>query len=272
MSNTVQSFLEFIQKGHYSKKKNAESFLKEAKDELRQLLYAYEGKRFEFEKVGMVAKYVTKEVREINQEQLILDLSDYILEEHLHHVLEVDPKKLTEDQKEDLSQFYLPATYYVRPTLNKVGKTYTEPQDILFGGQSEIELVTEIRNVSAHFKRLDAEYDRLKAEWSKDADLIKKKKLKTPVGSLSYLPHKREYNIEQIINEKSLDFFLQHGKVNLERLNEWIEMGVLDRTILNKNRTVLDITLQFMVMTLDAEKKMYQGMEWRKKQLRKRAI
>lgn len=272
MSNTVQSFLEFVQEGHYSKKKNAESFLKEAKDELRQLLYAYDGKRFEFEKVGMVAKYVTKEVREIDQEQLIIDLSDYILEEHLHHVLEVNPKNLTEDQKEDLTQFYLPATYYVRPTLNKFGKAYTTSQDILFGGQSEIELVTEIRNVSAHFKRLETEYERLKAEWAKDNELIKKKKLKTPVGSLSYLAHKREYNIEQILNEKSLDFFLQHGKVNLERLNEWIEMGVLDGSILKKNRTVTDITLQFMVMTLDAERKMHQGMEWRKKQLRKRAI
>lgn len=135
-----------------------------------------------------------------------------------------------------------------------------------------MELVTEIRDISARLKQLDAEYERLKAEWATDFELIQKKKLKTPIGSLSYLPNKREYNIEQILNEKSFDFFLKHGKVNLERLNEWIEMGVLDGSILKKNRTVTDITLQFMVMTLEAEKKMFKGMEWRKKQLRKRAI
>lgn len=272
MSNTLQGFLEFVQEGHYSKKKNAEAFLKDAKNELRQLLYAYEGRRFEFKKVGMVAKYVAKEVREIDQQQLMLDLADYILEDHLHHVVEMDLKKVTEDQKEDLQQFYLPATYYVSPTLNKVGKSFMKPQEILFGGQSEVELITEIRDVSAHLKRLDAEYDLLKAEWAKDGNLIEKKKLMTTIGSLSYLANKREYNIEQILNEKSFDYFLKHGKVNLERLNEWIEMGVLDSSILKKNRTVIDIQLQFMVMTLEAEKKMFQGMEWRKKQLRKRAI
>lgn len=128
MSKTVRSFVEFVQEGHYSEKKNAESFLKESKNELRQLLYAYEGKRFEFEKAGMVAKYIMKEVREIDQVRLMLDLSDYIMEGHLHHVVEVDVKKITEDQKEDLTQFYLPATYYVRPSLNKVGKSYTKPQ------------------------------------------------------------------------------------------------------------------------------------------------
>lgn len=272
MSEAIAHFIQFVEKGTYGEKKNAENFLKDAKSELKELLYAYDGRRFEFEKAGMVAKFVAKEIREVNHEQLIRDISDYILEDHLHHVLEVDLHKITEDQKEDLTQFYLPATYYVRPTLNKAGKCHIKPKDILFGGQSELELVTEIRDVSAQLKQYEEEYEQLKTLLAADSVLQEKGKIKTPIGSLSYLENKRKYNVEQLLNEKSLDFFLEYGSVNMERLGEWIEMGVIDGAILKKNRTVTDIALQFMVMTAESERKMFRGMEWKKKQLRKRVI
>lgn len=270
MSNDIGRFVRFVDSGSYGEMKNAEQFLECAKEELRSMLYEQDGKRFEFPEAGMVARFTVKSVREINQEQLIEDLSDYLHEEQLLEVLEIDKKKLTPELIKELDPFLLPATYYAKPTLNKVGKGFRRQEDVLFGGQSELELISEIRDVAAHLKRYKEEYEDIRSQLMADAKLREAKKIKTKVGSISYVPHKREYNKQLVLSRHSFDFFKKYGKVNMEKLNKWIEMGLVQKWILTANNELKDLNVTFSCMTLEAEAKMFQGMNWKKEKGRRR--
>lgn len=272
MSKDITRFVRFVRSGRYGEMKNAEQFLNQAKEELKQLLYQQDGKRFEFKEAGMVARFTLKPVREINMEQMIEDLSDYLHEDRLIELLELDIKKLPAEQKMAIEPFLLPETFYARPTLNKVGKAFRKPEEVMFGGQSELELISEIRDVSARLKGYEAEYNQIRDSLNLDLRLLKVRKIKTPIGSISYVPHKPKYDKLQILKHFSFDFFAQYGCVNMEKLNEFIALGLVQSWILTANKELKDIAVIFSVMTLEAEAKMFRGMDYKKEQLRKRAI
>lgn len=272
MSKDITEFVNFVRSGKYGEMKNTEKFLKEAKEELKQLLYEQDGKRFEFSKAGMVARFTMKPVREINMEQLIEDLSDYVHEDYLIELVDIDMKKMTEELEMAIEPFLLPITYYARPALNKVGKTYRQSKEIMFGGQSEEELILEIKSVSEKLKQLEAEYDEIKASLNNDLRLMKIKKVKTSIGSITYVKHKPKYNKQQILRDFSIDFFINYGCVNMEKLNEFIVEGKVPSWILTANKELKDIAVSFSVMTLEAEAKMFKGMDWKRNKLLKRVI
>lgn len=272
MSKDITHFVNFVRSGKYGEMKNIEKFLKDAKEELKQLLYEQDGKRFEFKEAGMVARFTMKPVREINMGQLIEDLSDYVHEEYLIELVDIDMKKMTDGLKMAIEPFLLPRTYYARPTLNKIGKSYRKSEEIMFGGQSELELILEIKMVAEKLKRLEAEYDKIRNSLNSDLKLMKIKKVKTSLGSITYVQHKPKYNKKQILKEFTIDFFINYGCVNMERLNEFIAEGKAPSWILTANKELKDIAVSFSVMTIDAEAKMFKGLDWKRKQLLKRVI
>lgn len=272
MSKDITKFINFVRSGKYGEMKNAEKFLKDAKEELKQLLYEQDGKRFEFKEAGMVAKFTMKPVREINMEQLIEDLSDYVHEEYLIELLELDVKKMTEEIKLAIEPFLLPRTKYARPTLNKMGKSYRRQEEVMFGGQSELELVLEIKDVNEKLKLLEVEYDEIRNSLNKDFKLMKIKKVKTSLGSITYVQHKEKYNKQQILKDFTIDFFINYGYVSMEKLTEFIAEGKAPSWILTANKELKDIAVSFSVMTLEAEAKMFKGMDWKRNALLKRVI
>lgn len=49
---------------------------------------------------------------------------------------------------------------------------------------------------------------------------------------------------------------MEFGEVNVTKPQEWIQIGALPKEVLKAHQVVSDIRLDFMVMTLDSEKKM----------------
>ena len=254
--NALFDFELYVREGKYQEMKQKEDFLKQAKNYLRLEFETFEGKRHVFKSINMVAKFVTKEVRKTNHSGLIADALDYVRLESLVPLLSLNHKAIVHDELEkEVAPYLLPTTYYVKPTLNKVGKSYVRKSEYLFGGQSPIELLAEIRAVTEELKRLETEYETLKESLSLIPKLKEKKKLSSSVGSVSYIANKPVWDMEQIAEKFGEEFIVRYGKVDLTVMDEWIVSGIVPKAIVTNNRTVVDLRLDFMVIPLDVESK-----------------
>lgn len=251
---TVKIFEQFIKEGKYLAIKQREHFLEEAKSFLKCEFENLPGKRHVFKDINMVVKFVTKEIRNTNHHGLITELFDYVKPEMALPLLSLDKKKLKAENKDELAApFLLPTTYYIKPTLNKKGKAFVQKVDTLFGGQTYEELLFEINEVSTELTLLQNEYEEMKAELEKIVELTEKKKLKTSVGSISYLTHEPKWEMEPLMDVLGENFVINYGKVDMTLIDEWVLTGVIPKSIVTKNRTVIDLRLDFMVMPLDTE-------------------
>lgn len=252
----LRDFELYVQEGKYQEMKKLESFLKQAKDYLRGALHSLPGKRHEFKSINMVAKFVTEEVKETNHSGFITDALDYVRLEALLPLLSLNHDAIKRDELEkEIAPYLLPTTYYVRPTLNKAGKTYVQPTDYLFGGQSHLELLAEIKAVTEELDVVTKEYETLKESLHSLPQLKKKKKLSTSVGSISYLANKPSWDMEQIAEKFGEEFVIRYGKVNVGLLDEWVVSGRIPKSIVTNNRTVIDLRLKFVVIRIDTESK-----------------
>lgn len=81
-----------------------------------------------------------------------------------------------------------------------------------------------------------------------------KDKLSLDIGSISRVSNKPVWDINALINELGEEFILKHGKVKLSAIDEWILLGVLPKNIRSEYQQVVDIRLEFEVMSLEAER------------------
>lgn len=189
-SIAASQFIHLIESGQYKKKKKIESFLEQSKAYLSDYFSSWEGKRHEFRNQNMVAKFVAKKVNETDHSGLIDELLCYVRHDVVFPLLQLDSKAIREDgENESLKSYLLPKTFYVRPTLNKVGKRKVGQYDFLFGGQSDEELIAEIRDMAMKHKQLESNYEDFKSIAEHCSMLQEKKKVQTPYGSVSLIAH-----------------------------------------------------------------------------------
>ncbi|MEK5149111.1 hypothetical protein MKX53_19190 [Psychrobacillus sp. FSL K6-4615] len=251
---TIKAFETYIKEGQYREMKQREHFLEEAKLFLRKEFDQLPGKRYVFDEINMVVKYVTKEKRITDHSAIIMDLFDYVKPDMAISLISLDVKKMNNENKAELAApFLLPPTYYVRPTLNKKGKSYTQKVDTLFGGQSYEDLLQEIQREHKKLETNQREYESLKVQLEQIPKLIKDKKIKTSIGSVSYLPHAPKWEMETLLDVLGENFVCTYGKVNMELLDEWVLTGAIPKSIVTKNRQVVDLQTDFIVMSLDTE-------------------
>lgn len=254
---SVEAFMAFIHDSKYSLMKQHEVFLKQAKEHLRSDLHSLPDKRHEFDKINMVAKFVTKEVRKINNEELISDLLNYVKPEFALSLITLDSKAMKEaDMIGKASEYKLPDTYYLRPYLNKVGKRYNKSCDYMFGGQTNQELVSEIREVTLQHKEIEKEYERIKRRLHRYSMIENTRKIATPYGSLSMIANAATYDMQKLHENLGDDFLISFGKVKASELDELVMSGAIPKSIITNNRVVHDLRLDFVVMDLDDEGRM----------------
>ena len=251
-------FESFIEKGTYQKMKEKENFLKQSKAYLREIFEPSAEKRHEF-KNGMVAKFVSKNVYETNHSSLIEELFCYLSPEFVFPLIKLDDKQLKEQNLlEELIPFQLPPKYYVRPTLNKVGKSKIIIVDYLFGGQTEEELMEEIRNTNDELKLIKDEYNSLlKSQIINCPVLRDKKKVSTKYGSISLIQKKPEWNLEHLYKKYGEDIFIQYGNVQTGMLEEMVLQGAIPYELIKQHRKVVDVQLDFVVMRIEDEERLY---------------
>jgi len=85
---------------------------------------------------------------------------------------------------------------------------------------------------------------------------MKENSIKTEVGSISKIPNKPIWDIYSLEKYFGSEFLLEFGEVNVTKLQEWIQIGALPKDVLTAHQVVNDVRLDFMVMSLENEKRM----------------
>jgi hypothetical protein len=252
--NAAEGFINLMESGIYERMKQNKMFLDQSKSYLRSVLEPYETKRHVFKDLNWVAKFVPKKIWKINQAGLIEDLFCYVNPDIALSVLNLDAKSLEGDEM-DLDTYLLPKSFYVRPTLNKSGKSYVRLHDYLFGGQTIEELVAEIRFSSLEGAKYQEVYSRFK-EKSLHCSLLKeKRKINTPYGSVSLIENKPRWDLQSIYNTFGEELFIQYGKVDMAKMDALILKRLVPKSIFSAHRILKDIRLDFVVMDIESEEK-----------------
>lgn len=258
-----RNFEQFVMSGSYAEKQDSTKQANHAKDEIRKILSSSEERFHSFEDCGMVAIFTPKEIRETNHPALTEDIFNYVRSEALSQIIGFDNKRLLEDEQMELiSDFQYKPTYYAKATLNKYGKSfnYTLEEDLT--GATLPQLMKAAKYYHANANRLEEYYSRCIIS---PFNIMPKKKLSLEIGTISKIAHPPIWDINRMLDELGEDFVLHYSKVKLSKLEEWIQIGALPADIKSLHQQVVDIRLDFSVMTIEARNRALKAFDARRK-------
>jgi len=154
--------------------------------------------------------------------------------------------------------------YKLHIAFNKEGKLIKQYPTESFEEQNIDGLIETFNSWNMDHKRLVDEYEKTKLEMLTCPVLQKEKKVSHKYGSVSRVALDPEYNISQIYEELGADFLIRYGKPDSEKLQEFVYRGLLSQSDVDQFKQVIDIRLDFMVLTLDAEERMFSMLHNRK--------
>jgi hypothetical protein len=247
----------YVQSGQYQQLNQAKHRVNVIKEGFRTHLDSSEERRHVFPKFNLVAKFVPKNVYQVDH----VALNEYLYNKGLLlPCVEVDTAQLKEqgDMMELLEGFQLPRTYFVKASHNKIGKekVATIPYDVEGLPIEKLGLLLTLH--SRNLQAAEYEYTKLKDVLLNCPILKEKKKLSHAYGSVSRVANKATYDIGRIANVFGDEFLIQHGRASMKKIDRYIEKGTISKSEVDQFRKVMDIRLDFMVMSLDTEAKMYE--------------
>ena len=247
----------------YQRMKMAEDNTKAIKKTLRAQLESHESKRHEFKKHNLVAKFVAKKVANTDYAALNEFLNDLGL---LVPTVKLNHKDIKSDALllDAFSPYQLEQKYKLHIAFNKEGKLIKQYPTESFEEQNIDGLIETFNSWNMDHKRLVDEYEKTKLEMLTCPVLQKEKKVSHKYGSVSRVALDPEYNISQIYEELGADFLIRYGKPDSEKLQEFVYRGLLSQSDIDQFKQVIDIRLDFMVLTLDAEERMFSMLHNRK--------
>ncbi|WP_010093244.1 hypothetical protein [Ornithinibacillus scapharcae] len=221
---------EYIKSGKYLEKKRTETSLKNYKSSLKEILKEGDIKRYVFKQSNLVAKFVPKMIYEWDFEGLLEFLSDYLVPEIYLDCLNVDNKKVESIENWDTLSipFKQKPTFYVKPSFNKEGRALSTVE-IDDDEKTEEELLDGILTLQRDMEQLNTDYEHLKDKMLSCNVLKQKKKLKHTYGSVSLVENKPKYDNFLIYDAFGEEFFMNYGKVSLQRLEELILKGYIKK-------------------------------------------
>lgn len=177
----------------------------------------------------------------------------YIRTEALSQVITLNTAKMEEKGINSLIEEYLyKPTYYARPTLNMFGKSFNLSLEEDFTDKDMCDLVRFLKFNSERKNRLEDDY-----KWiMKQFIGMKESIVKTEVGSISKIQNKLIWEIYSLEKYFGSEFLLEFGEVNVTKLQEWIQIGALPKEVLAAHQVVYNVRLDFVVMSLESEKRM----------------
>lgn len=261
--------MNFISTRQYATWKCLENKQTSVKQWLNFKLRHLEGNRFSFEDFGLVCKYIRKEIRKIDHVGLANELANYIQPEQL-----IDFGCITFSPGEELSQDFLeevtlPSSTYARFTLNKNGKLFnhetieSEPEHL----PAFLEVQHELSLFTARQKRIqqfDKEYRHILDALNKQGEAFK-----CEYGTLSIINKKPQYDSEKALELLGTETFLNHVKVDMDIVKQLSRLGIIDN-FRNDFVTVEDIRVDFMVQSLESEQKLFDFLDRKVEQFKRR--
>lgn len=255
MQKTVHAGIlmeQFFENGSYKEMKVTEMRRNEFRNALRQKLYDLDGNRHVFEDRGYVAKYIRKGKYKVDQ----IGMNEYLYNIGILPMVAVIDHKKVNDIKQ-LRSFLLPSEKDIGVSTNKLGRYSIVKLDI--DEKMDANLMLD-RFIYYDQKNNECKenYKKIKEAIKKCPILKQKEKITHKYGSV-FLKEKRykNYDIIGIINEFGPEFLIENAYVNEEKLNEFIQKGIIKRADLDQFKELVDYRIDFVVMSLESEAKSF---------------
>lgn len=256
---------QFIENGTYYEKKYVETQLKNDKKALRNILIDSDMKRHQYKNLNMVAKFIPRMIYKWDERGMIEYLMDYLIPEVYIDCLTVDHKELSsiKNWNEMSKPFRQKASYYIKLNFNNTGKNLLQLDLEDNQTKDEQELLTEIKVLQEKNVALANDFNMLKSKMIQCKQLNEKRKLSYQYGSVSLVENKPTYDLHRLLDVFGESLFLDYGHVNKQQLHDLVQKGFIHKQEIEAFRTLKDIRLDFVVMSIEAEQRMFEGMNRR---------
>lgn len=257
---------QFIEDGKYPELNQSKEKIKKLTTSVKSFLQDSESKRHEFKEFDLVGRFTAKKVYETD----LIRLNEYLYDVGLLlQVAEIDNKviKSNELYLDMIQDFRLLDTYFIKPNFNKLGKELNKLSPSFQLAESGInDLVEQLATLKPRVKELKSEYEHLKRKLLRLPEfqnlISNPKKVREPIphkfGSLSLVANQPKYDIPAIYDYIGEWMLIEYGKPNTELLERFILNGTISKKDIEQFRKVVDIKLEFSVMTLEDEKKIFE--------------
>lgn len=261
MSIAADIMKKYVESGGYRTLKFSEEKKKRLVSNVEKHLRNSESKRHEFPRYGLVAKYTVKRDYFWDYAGLNEYLADLGL---LIPVATLLPDKQLKklDVLDDVVSYQLPVKEYsVRPNFNKKGKELNAYGEDAFDHFADMKLNMLLSMFDATQKELKHSqeyYENMKRQILSCPVLRQEKKVMYEYGSLSLIAKKEGYDIQAIAEDFGVDFIIEYGKPNMEKLQNFILQGTITQQEVyqfRKDVTSEDKGFSFTLMTLEDEQK-----------------
>lgn len=267
-SYAAQLMEAFIHDGNYKSLKAADADLKSVKKSFHDKLKDSEISRHEFKEQNIVCKFVRKEIYHTNYKEL----NKYIQENYgwLSQVAKLDMTSIKKEAEllKKINPFQDPPTFYVKPSLNKVGKERVKFRTTNFDNGDLESLGNVFLRLHTIDKECKLDYEVLKKDMMKctivqeliqtdDPKHIKelKKQMSHSYGSVSVIKNTPSYDIVSIEQELGEDFLINYSKPDSSLLEEFIACGHIRESEIAQFKQLVDVNLDFIVMHLDVDQR-----------------
>jgi hypothetical protein len=276
---TVEKMFEaFIESYQYGEMKRVENQLKASKTFVKEQLRHQEEKRIAFDDLAMVARYTPKFIYEWDEEGLIEFLTDYLSVPLLvsEGVLSIEPKKLKEEDPtlSLLEDFKKEGKSSLRPAFNKRGKLFVNGRKemIITSFQSVQRAVSNIKRRQQSLENLTSQYEELKSTILQCPVMQSERRIEHAYGSLSLTKAKDSYQQHAILDVHGEAFMIRYGKINKTAMQELAKRKFISLNDVHSFRKVTDVRLDFTVMSMEAEQRMFDGMKQKERRLMEQAV
>lgn len=262
-----------LEDGTYPSLKLAETRKKEVKSRVQKILTTSEERRHEFTALGYVAKFVPKKIHEIDY----VGLNEYLFDcGYLLHVIKLDHSRIKrEGLLEVFEKYQKKPTYTLSVSFNKEGRLKKDSYINSTSLSENVEdLIKEYVHVNRQHEHFLSIYEDAKKNMESCEVLKSERKLKYKYGSVYLKENTPTYDIGRIFEELGVEYLIKYGKPHSTRLQHLIQRGSISPKDIDQFKTLIDVRLDFSLMTLEAERSMlenFQRMTVQSAQNRRRA-
>ncbi|RHW35950.1 hypothetical protein D1B31_17820 [Neobacillus notoginsengisoli] len=258
----------FIEEGKYPEMKQTEGKIKKLTTNVKEILKDSDSKRHEFKEAGLVGRFTAKKVYKTDY----IALNEYLYDVGLLlQVAEIDNKAIDSNELylEMIQDFKLTDSFYIKPNFNKLGNALNKiPQNFAMADQWDLSVaIKELAILKSKEKHLNSDYEILKRKFMKLPEIqhLMKQAKREPIhhkyGSLSVIANQPKYDIPAICDYIGEWMLIEYGKPNSRLLEQFILNGTISKKDIEQFRTVVDIRLEFAVMTLEDEKLVFEMLD-----------
>ncbi len=211
------------------------------------------GRRMEWSQLGVVGKFVSKNVYETD----MVGLSEFLFDLGiLPYVCTINTKALSEQEVEILLTRCLPNDNYVRYTPNKNGRvdvSETHKECAWLKNAKVLDAVISWKDAKLRFDLLNRKWEKVRRIALYSALLRKKRKYTFSLGSFSLVEKKPDIRAADVIRVLGPDALIRCASVSMANLDEYMAMGFMKKSDISPFRRVVDIKSQYMLMEMKSE-------------------